>query len=674
MGRSYLTTAPLAALALSAVAAAQGAAEHELASPGGRVVATVRVPEPGAGAAPSWSLRFRGRTLLPDGRFGLILEDGADLLAGARLNSSARRELDERVPILFGRADHARDRARELRLDLRGGTGLPVALVLRAYDDAFVFRYEIGAAAGRDPLRIAAETTAFDLGDAAVVHASWMEHFRTSHEVPVRSTLLAQIPDRQLLDVPLTAEYPGGAALAITEAALLRFAGMSLRREAASGRLVAALSPRDDGLAVVRAAPLVTPWRVVLVGDGPGALLESTVLHCLNAPPDFDPSWIRPGKITWPWWNHYLFEAVRTEPILSVESARKHLDWCAANGIAYHAIVADETDTPWYRQSRRGLFPDADTDPTRPRADLDLAAIRKLADDRGVGLWTWVHHAAIRGRVEESFAAFAHLGWNGIMVDFLDRDDQPTVEFAEEVLRAAARHRMLVHFHGMYKPTGWQRTFPHLMNHEGSLNLEYLKWTALCTPEHTLRVVFTRLLAGPMDYHLGGFRAAQPSDFQPRNEAPLVLGTRAHMLGLYVCLDNPAPMVADYPASYRGQPGFDCIREVPTWWDETSVLQAEVGRLLVMARRRGEVWWLGAIAAGAAREVVVPLGFLADGEHRLRLWRDSAEVERDPNLLEFVDGSVRAGDSLRVMVGQGGGFVARLGTVGNLRLDEVREQ
>ncbi|TAH35495.1 MAG: glycoside hydrolase family 97 protein [Planctomycetota bacterium] len=651
--------AVIAAVMAAAPAAAQEGV-HELRSPDGRVAVTVRVPAGEAGELPAWSLRFRGRELVEDGRFGLVLEGGTELFAGAAVDSAVARELDERVAILFGKADHARARARELRLELRAAGGRGLVLVLRAYDDAFAFRYEVGGAPGEEPLRIAAETTAFDLAGAALVHATWLPHFRTSHEFPVQSTPPEQIPDGQLLDTPLTAEFPGGAALAITEAALRRYAGMSLRREAESGRLAAALSPRDDGLAVVAAVPLVTPWRVVLVGDGVGALLESNTLYCLNEPPVFDTSWIRPGKLTWPWWNHYLFEAEHSEPILSVESARKHLDWCAANGIAYHAIVADESDTPWYRQGRRGLFPDAETDPTQPRADLDLPAIRKLAGERGVGLWTWVHQAAIRGRVEESFAAFAQLGWSGIMVDFLDRDDQDTVEFAEEVLAAAARHHVLVHFHGMYKPTGWQRTFPHLMNHEGSLNLEYLKWGGACTPEHTLRVVFTRLLAGPMDYHLGGFRAAAPADFQPRNEAPLVLGTRGHMLGLYVCLDNPAPMVADFPAAYRDQPGFDCLREVPTWWDETRVLQAEVGRLLVSVRRRGSVWWLGAIAAGEARVVEVPLKFLPAGEHALRLWRDGAGAAEDPNQLEIEEREVRAGAVLRVLVAPGGGFVARL--------------
>jgi alpha-glucosidase len=631
---------------------------HRLHSPDGRIEVILTTE---ADTAPRWTLSFLGRPRVVDGRFGLTLEGAQELLAGARVERIEESASEDRFDLPFGKTSRVDQPWNEQRLALRTPDGRPITLTLRAYDDAFAFRHEIGALPGEETLRIAAETTAFGLAPPRVVHASWLEHFRTSHEYPVRSTALDAIPDGQLLDTPLTVEFDDGAALAITEAALLRFAGMSLRLDATSGLLHAALSPRDDGLAVVRAAPLATPWRVVLIGDGLGALLESTTLACLNEPPDFDPAWIRPGKLTWPWWNHYLFDAERTEPILSVASARKHLDWCAANGIAYHAIVADETDTPWYPQGRRGLFPDAAADPTRARDDFDLAAIRVLADERGVGLWTWIHHAALRGRVEATFAALARLGWRGVMVDFLDRDDQPTVEFAEEVLRAAARHRVLVHFHGMYKPTGWERTFPHLMNHEGSLNLEYLKWSASCTPEHTLRVVFTRMLAGPMDYHLGGFRAALPADFAPRNEAPLVLGTRGHMLGLYLVLDNPAPMVADFPGAYREQPGFDCIREIPTWWDETRVLRAEAGRLLAEARRRGDAWWLGAIGAGPARELELPLDFLGDGPHALRLWRDADDAGDDPNHLTIEARTVTRDTVLRVRLApDGGGFVARL--------------
>jgi alpha-glucosidase len=633
---------------------------QSLHSPDGRLSVELTLPAAGTTDLPRWSATFAGTALLEDCRLGLIVQGPQDLLAGARALGAERGARDERIAVWFGKADHALDRCEELRLSLQRDGSPPVRIVLRCYDDAIAWRYEVAAAAGHGPLQLVGESTSFSFAGSPTVYTSYLANFRTSHEHPVVAVPFAELPNGQLLDLPLTAAFAGGPFVSITEAALRHYAGMSLRRAAGTRELVAVLTPRDDGIAVVRPLPMVTPWRVVLVGATPGALLASNTLYCLNDPPAFDPGWIRPGKITWPWWNGGLFGPARDAGELSVAQNTKYVDWCATNGIAFHAVVAAEDDTPWYRQSQRGFFPGPDTDATRPRDDLDLAAIRAHADERGVRLWTWVHHGAVRGRTEAVFAAFERLGFAGTMVDFLDHDDQDTVEFAEEVLTAAARHHVLVHFHGMYKPSGTQRTFPNLMNHEGSLNLEYLKWGAMCTPEHTLKVAFTRLVAGPMDYHLGGFRAVPRARFQPKNVAPNVLGTRGHQLAMYVCFDNPTPMVADYPEAYHDQPGFDFVREVPTWWDETRVLDAEIGRLLVTARRRGRVWWLGALAAGEAREIAVPLAFLGKGPHALQLWRDGDEAARDPNQLALDAAERSATDVLRVRLGPDGGFVARL--------------
>ena len=208
-----------------------------------------------------------------------------------------------------------------------------------------------------------------------------------------------------------------------------------------------------------------------------------------------------------------------------------------------------------------------------------------------------------------------------------------SVEFAESILEAAARHHIMIHFHGVWKPTGLERTYPNLMNHEGALNLEYLKWSDRCTPEHDLMMAFTRLIAGPMDYHLGGFRAVPRAQFKPRNVAPNVLGTRCHMLGMYVCFDNPNPMLADYPTAYEGQPGFEFLELVPTWWDETRVLAGQVGELLVTARRKGATWYLGGISANGPRELALPLTFLGPGRYAARIWKDAPDAESDPNHL-----------------------------------------
>jgi alpha-glucosidase len=406
-----------------------------------------------------------------------------------------------------------------------------------------------------------------------------------------------------------------------------------------------------------------TPWRVVLISDRPGALLESQTLYCLNESSVIrNTSWIKPGKITFHWWNGDVYDGNSNSapPMLSFEMNKRYIDFCAREGIPTHSITSTEGVTsPWYHQSKTGVEPGPDTDVTRPRADFDLPAIRRYAQSKNVRLWTWVHQGALRGRVEEAFAAFAKMGWHGMMVDFFDHDDQDTVEFAEAILEAAARHRIMIHLHGVWKPTGLERTYPHLMNHEGALNLEYLKWSDRCTPEHDLMMAFTRPIAGPMDYHLGGFRAIPRAQFKPRHVAPHVLGTRCHQLAMYVCYDNPNPMIADYPTAYEGQPGFDFLKLVPTWWDETRVLVAEVGKLLVTARRKGKTWYLGGLSANTAREIQLPLSFLGPGPYTAEIWKDAIHSE-NPNHLDRETLPVSSATKLTLQLAPDGGFVAQL--------------
>jgi alpha-glucosidase len=637
-------------------------APYRLHSPDGRIAVQLHLPPAGSKETPRWSATFRGKTILNDCRLSLEVADGGELLAGAQVRNQRSRSVEERVPILFGKADVARDRYEERRFSLENSQHRPMEIVFRCYDDAIAFRYEVPKVAGKGRLTVTEEGSSFTLAGNPRAFVQYLENYRTSHEHNVSTTRYREIKPDTLLDMPATFVWDDGTHLAITEAALRHYAGMSLmRRSGAPGELVCRLTPRPDGTKVVRDLPMETPWRVILVGDRAGVLLESNVIYCLNAPNAIgDTAWIKPGKMTWAWWNGNLYDAKLTEPILSLSMNKKYIDFCAKSGILYHSVIADETTTPWYRQTRKGVVPGPDTDATKPRADLDLEGIRRYAKSKGVRLWTWVHQEALRGRVEEAFAAYEKLGWSGMMVDFFDHDDQDTVEHAEAILQAAARHHILIHFHGIWKSTGWQRTYPNLMNHEGALNLEYLKWSDRCTPEHNLLMAFTRLLAGPMDYHLGGFRAVTRQEFKPCFLAPNVLGTRCHHLAMYVCFDNPNPMIADYPAAYEGQPGFDFLEVVPTWWDETRVLVGEVGEVLVTARRRGQTWYLGGVAAKRGRSLELPLAFLGPGRYTARVWKDAPDSESNPNHLAIDAFPSRSTDTLRVQVAPGGGFVAQI--------------
>lgn len=645
--------------------AARADAPRSLHSPDGRLVVQIRMPEVGSAETPRWSATLRGRVLLNHCRLSLEVAGAGDLLAGVRVRSERRSAHDRPVRVLFGKTALAQDRYQETRFALENPQHRRVEVVFRCYDDAVALRYEVPKQAGFERLTVTEEGTSFAPAGNPRAYLQYLENYRTSHEHNVTVTPLQDVKPDTLLDMPATFAWEDGTYLAITEAALRHYAGMALMHPAGSkaNTLVCRLTPRPDGTKVVRPAPMTTPWRVALVGERAGALLESNTLYCLNAPSAIgDTAWIKPGKITFSWWNGNLVEGgkVADPPIFSLEAQKAYIDFSAANGLTYHSVIADNTDTPWYKQTQKGVVPGPDTDVTQVRADLDLDSIRRYAASKGIRLWTWVHQAALRGRVEEAFAAFERIGWSGMMVDFFDHDDQENVEFAEEILQAAARHHVMIHFHGIWKPTGWQRTYPNLMNHEGALNLEYLKWSDRCTPEHTLNLLFTRMVAGPMDYHAGGFRAVTRAEFVPHNLGPNVLGTRGHHLATYVCFDNPNPMIADYPAAYMGQPGLDFLRLVPTWWDETRVLTGEPGEALVTARRKGRTWYLGGMTAKQTRDLTLPLSFLGAGQYTLKVWKDAPDADTNPNHLTIESLSTRAGDSLKVRTAVDGGFVAQL--------------
>ncbi len=645
--------------------AADSASKYKLSSPDGRIAVAIEIPAPDSAAHPTWSATYRGKAVLTHCSLRLETVDAGDLLAGAHLQRQRSRIFAERIPVLFGKSDHADDNFHELSLSLETPSRRHFNIVFRAYNDAIALRYELPKEGKAESVSISDEATSFGLVGIPTAYAQYLENYKTSHEHNVTVIVSDNIPTNRLLDMPLTLAWPDGPYAAITEASLRHYAGMSLMRVSSGAEpveLVSKLTPRSDGNKVVRPLPLETPWRVVLMGESPGALLESETLYALNDPSVIkDISWIKPGKITFSWWNGDVYDGKRGAPILSFEMAKKYIDFCASNGIPTHSLIAVEDITsPWYVQSNKGVAPGPDTDVTRTRPGFDLPPIREYAESKSIRLWTWVHQGALRGKVEEAFVAFENMGWNGMMVDFFDHDDQDSVEFAESILQAAARHHIMIHFHGVWKPTGWQRTYPNLMNHEGALNLEYLKWTNRCTPDHNLMMAFTRLVAGPMDYHLGGFRAETRANFKPHYIAPTVLGTRCHHLAMYVCFDNPNPMLADYPTAYEGQPGFEFLKIVPTWWDETRVVAGQIGELLVTARRKGDTWYLGGMSAKQTRDLELPLSFLGKGNFTAQIWKDAPDAESDPNHLTTETLKVNKSETLKIHVALDGGFVAQI--------------
>ena len=255
-----------------------------------------------------------------------------------------------------------------------------------------------------------------------------------------------------------------------------------------------------------------------------------------------------------------------------------------------------------------------------------------------------------------AFAIFEKWGISGMMVDFMDRDDQQMVNIQTEILEKAAKHHLHIQFHGAYKPTGLNRTYPNEFTREGTLNYEVNKWEKKITPDHDLNIVFTRGLAGSTDYHLGGFRAVPDSLFVVQYSRPLMLGTRCHMLGMYMVLESALQMVCDYPAAYEDQPGFSFLKQLPTTWDETKVIDAKPGGFICIARRKGTDWFIGAINSSEAKEIEFSLSVLKAGSFSAEFYTDAQDASNFPNHINAYSKNVDMNTTLKIEMAAGGGF------------------
>ncbi|HWS56349.1 MAG TPA: glycoside hydrolase family 97 protein [Pyrinomonadaceae bacterium] len=639
-----------------------GGRAAKLRSPGGRVEVAFALDGDGA---PTYSVSFDGREVVRPSRLGLVFKDGGPLSGGMRVTGVRRRAHDSWYDLVVGKAARARDRYRELAVSLReaGGARRRLQLVFRAYDDGAAFRYRIPAQAALEEFEIVDERSEFRFGGD---HTCWPMRLRTFHsnyEKEFERVPLSAIGPGAKVGLPLVVSVAGGPFVAVAEADLEDYAGMYLHGSGvARNALVSRLSPfggREEGSAVRASAPHESPWRVLMIGDEPGRLVESTLLLNLNPPSVVrDPSWIRPGKAAWDWWSGQAAEGV-ARPGMNDATMKHYIDFASEMGLEYMLV-----DAGWYtRKPSYGDDADTRADITKSVPEIDLPGLVAYARDRGVGLILWLHWIPARDQMDKAFPFYERLGVRGVKVDFMDRDDQEMVSFYHRILKKAAEHRLVVDLHGAYKPTGLARTYPNYLTQEGVLGAEYNKWSDRVTAGHNVTLPFTRMLAGPMDYTPGGFRNVTRAQFKPQDKLPLVMTTRAHQLAMYVVYDSPLQMVADHPGAYRGEPGAEFLRVVPASWDETRVVEGRIGEVILVARRRGREWFVGAMTDESARALRLPLGFLGRGAYRLTEYADGPGADTDPKRLAISERTVRAGETLNVRLAPSGGYAARLAPV-----------
>ena len=523
-------------------------------------------------------------------------------------------------------------------------------LVFRAYDDGVAFRTEFTGLDNKHEYVITEELVTFNF---TADHDCWAANhgsYRSSQENEFFKRKLSGITDPMVIGLPMTVKVADDCYAAITEAEIDDYAGMYLKPgHSANGFSVrSSLSPLpkqpDNGDKVKFKFPHKTPWRVIMLGNSPGKLVESEIVMNLNPPCAIaDPSWIKPGMCAWDhWWSG--------EVKMDNETIKKYIDLASEMGWPYQLI-----DWQWY-----GPFNTPEANITKIAPQLDMPGLLAYAKSKNVKCWVWLYNTDVdRSDWDKACATYESWGIAGVKIDFMDSDDQQMVNWYHRIVKTAAAHHLMVDFHGAYKPDGFRRTYPNLVTREGVMGNEYNKWSLRVTPEHITTLPFTRMLAGPMDFTPGGFLNRTPEKF--RNGTPAqVLGTRAMQLAEFVVFDSPFMVACDHPDNYKGQLGEEFLKKVKTMWDETRILNGQIGEYITSARRSDNEWFIGSLNNSEARTLEIKLDFLGNGKYKMVAFQDDPESGVDAEKVMRTSKDVVKGDVVKFEMASGGGFAAYL--------------
>jgi alpha-glucosidase len=625
------------------------AGQLSVRSPDSTIVMTIR------GNGPlTYSVSVDGKVLLTDSQLGLRFKDAETLGADTHLVSVERRHSDTTWENNLGKRRIVRDCHNELRASFIEQSGRPFEIVVRAFDDGIGFRYVLPAASGAatQEFVLEEERTQFAFPGNYLCYVGENENtgksgnpmgYIGSQESEYKPMRLGDLPTDQVRMLPLLIKTPTAWVL-LTESDLDDWAGMWVNRVAAAGQgatvtLAARLSPRPDGQGLVKSTfPHPSPWRTILIARQPGRLIESDLVLNLASPCVLaDTSWIKPGIASWDWWSQM------TRP--STATFKELIQFSADMGWPYVLL-----DAGW--SSRNSILQGSQA--------VNMEELLAFAKERNVRLWLWLHWTSVdrHDAYREAFPLYEKWGIAGVKIDFMNRDDQDMVNWYEKITRAAAAHHLMVNFHGAFKPTGMIRTYPNQITREGVLGNEYNRWSARVTPEHKTTLPFTRLATGPADFTPGGFLNRQLDQFRSNVRPTQVQGTRCAELALFVCLESPIIHACDHPSHYRDQPGQDFLKIVPTVWDDTRALDGAVGEHVVIVRRHGNRWFLGALTDRQTRDIPVKLDFLGPGSWTLRLWKDAPDSDTVGEHLVTERRAVTAADELTLHLARAGGAVA----------------
>ncbi len=606
-----------------------------------------------------YSVSFLGQELLKPSPLSLTLRRAGKLGEKPTIKDAQRRSVNEKIhPVVRIKSEVIPDVYHELYLEFQKN----YSLVFRVYDDGTAYQWLTDF---QEDIEVLDEEVVYNFSGDHHVYFPFEESFFTHQERLYSYQPLSQISTDQMGYPPILIDIPDGPKVAITEANLEGYAGLYLKGTSTpSLRGIFPAYPleedqtRDRDVEVVERADYIArtkgkrtfPWRVMVIAKEDGLLIESQIIYKLAKPLQLkDASWIKPGKVAWDWWNALNIYGTDFQAGVNTPTYKYYIDFAAKHRIEY--IILDEG---WYELG----------DLLEVKPEIDIEEIVRYGGEQNVGIILWVVWKTLEDQLEMALDQFAEWGIKGIKVDFMQRDDQWMVNYYYKIAREAAKRHLLVDFHGAYKPTGLRRAYPNVMTREGVLGLEHNKWSENVSPEHDLILPFTRMLAGPMDYTPGAMVNAQKQNFKPIFRRPMSMGTRCHQLAMYIIYESPLQMLSDSPSNYYKEAEcMEFLSHVPVVWDETRVLDARVADYVLLARRSGKEWYVGAMTDWTPRELLMDFSFLAPGEHEITLYRDGVNAHRYGNDYKKEVRTITSTDTMNIQLAPGGGWAARVSPV-----------
>jgi alpha-glucosidase len=643
---------PWVVAVFSVSATAQAPSSFDLKSPDRRIEVRLRTAQ-----GVRYDVVLNGRAILEDSSLSMDIDHQAFGKDSSKVLHSQERSHDEMIePVVRQKFAKLRDRYNEVRLEMDGG----YAVTFRAYDEGVAYRMETSLP--QPEVKVYGEEMNLNFSANNLVYYPQEDSFMSHNERKYLPQRLSEILPAFIATLPAVVDVGQGAKVAVAESDVEQYPGLWLR--GTGGTALAATFPpyplkekqeSELDVRVTEAANYIAvttgtrtyPWRVLGIVEKDADLLTNQIVWLLEKPSQVaDPSWIKPGKVAWDWWAANNVYGVDFKAGINTATYKYYIDFAAKYAIPYIIL-----DAGWYKAGNiLEVVP-----------EINMEELASYAKRKNVGLILWVAWKTLDNQLEPALDQYAKWGVKGIKVDFMQRSDQLLINYYHKVCREAAKRNILVDFHGDQKPASMTRTWPNLINTEGVRGMEWDKWSAETDPKHSTTLPFTRMFLGPMDYTPGAMLNAQKASFAAIHDRPMSLGTRCQQLAMYVIYDGPLQMLSDSPSNYLREPeAMEFLGPVPTVWDDTRPLGGRISDYVVVARRSGRDWYVGAMTDWTPRELDIDFSFLADGPYRMQAFEDGLNADRMASDYKMTKTQVNKNTKLKVKLAPGGGWAARI--------------